>query len=60
MPGIWGHQLTFFAGSRVCIGYRFAIVEYVLASQLGYANSDTQTSIKDEGTLIHFDQSLSF
>ncbi|KAE9395133.1 cytochrome P450 [Gymnopus androsaceus JB14] len=27
MPGIWGHQLTFFAGNRACIGYRFSIIE---------------------------------
>ncbi|KAJ7108384.1 cytochrome P450, partial [Mycena crocata] len=26
LPGIWGHMLTFL-GPRVCIGYRFALIE---------------------------------
>ena len=29
MPGVWGNLLTFLAGARSCIGYRFALVEYV-------------------------------
>ncbi|KZP28257.1 cytochrome P450 [Athelia psychrophila] len=27
VPGIWGHQLSFLAGPRACIGYRFSLVE---------------------------------
>ncbi|KAF7972061.1 hypothetical protein HWV62_19211 [Athelia sp. TMB] len=27
LPGIWGNQLTFLAGPRSCIGYRFALAE---------------------------------
>lgn len=27
VPGVWGNQLSFSAGPRACIGYRFSIVE---------------------------------
>ncbi|KZP09385.1 cytochrome P450 [Athelia psychrophila] len=27
IPGVWGNQLTFLAGPRSCIGYRFALAE---------------------------------
>ncbi|KII91513.1 hypothetical protein PLICRDRAFT_105725 [Plicaturopsis crispa FD-325 SS-3] len=27
IPSIWGHQLTFLAGPRACIGYRFSVIE---------------------------------
>ncbi|KAJ7700852.1 cytochrome P450 [Mycena rosella] len=27
LPGVWGHMLTFLAGPRACIGYRFSLVE---------------------------------
>ncbi|CAK5269029.1 unnamed protein product [Mycena citricolor] len=27
VPGVWANQLTFFAGSHNCIGFRFSIVE---------------------------------
>ncbi|KII91512.1 hypothetical protein PLICRDRAFT_135746 [Plicaturopsis crispa FD-325 SS-3] len=27
IPGIWAHQLTFLAGPRACIGYRFSLIE---------------------------------
>ncbi|KAF8161951.1 cytochrome P450 [Mycena galopus ATCC 62051] len=27
VPGIWGHMLTFLAGPRSCIGFRFALTE---------------------------------
>ena len=30
MPGVWGHVMTFIGGARGCIGYRFALIEYVL------------------------------
>lgn len=30
MPGVWGNLLTFLGGARSCIGYRFALVEYVI------------------------------
>ena len=29
VPGVWGNLLTFLGGARSCIGYRFALVEYV-------------------------------
>lgn len=29
IPGVWGNQLTFLAGPRSCIGYRFALAEFV-------------------------------
>ncbi|KII91550.1 hypothetical protein PLICRDRAFT_51689 [Plicaturopsis crispa FD-325 SS-3] len=27
IPSVWAHQLTFIAGPRACIGYRFSLVE---------------------------------
>jgi cytochrome P450 len=27
VPGVWGNQLSFSAGPRACIGYRFSLVE---------------------------------
>ena len=29
IPGVWGNMLTFLGGPHACIGYRFALVEYV-------------------------------
>lgn len=31
IPGVWGHMLTFLGGARSCIGYRFALYEYVVS-----------------------------
>ena len=31
MPGVWGHVMTFIGGARGCIGYRFALIEFVLS-----------------------------
>ena len=28
VPGVWGNMLSFLGGTRACIGYRFALVEY--------------------------------
>ncbi|KAJ2914197.1 hypothetical protein MD484_g6203, partial [Candolleomyces efflorescens] len=30
IPGVWGNTLSFLAGPRACIGYKFSIIEYVL------------------------------
>ena len=32
IPGVWGNMLTFLGGPHACIGYRFALVEYVSLS----------------------------
>nr|AVZ23833.1 cytochrome P450 [Thanatephorus cucumeris] len=29
MPGVWSHLMTFIHGPNACIGYRFAVIEYV-------------------------------
>ena len=29
IPGVWGHLMSFLGGARACIGYRFALFEYV-------------------------------
>ncbi|KAI0036247.1 cytochrome P450 [Vararia minispora EC-137] len=31
IPNMWGNVLAFVSGSRSCIGYRFAVIEYVKA-----------------------------
>lgn len=36
IPGVWGNMLTFLAGPRSCIGYRFALIECV--SRLSYSS----------------------
>lgn len=30
IPGVWGNMLSFLAGPRACIGYRFSLVESVI------------------------------
>lgn len=37
VPSVWGNQFSFLSGPRSCIGYRFAVMEYVMfsASSLG-------------------------
>ena len=34
IPGVWGNLMTFLGGSRSCIGYRFALYEYVLTVEV--------------------------
>ena len=29
IPGVWANMLTFLGGPHSCIGYRFAVIEYV-------------------------------
>lgn len=29
VPGVWGNQLSFLGGPKGCIGFRFALIEYV-------------------------------
>lgn len=29
VPSVWGNQFSFLSGPRSCIGYRFAVMEYV-------------------------------
>ena len=35
VPGVWANMLTFSAGPRFCIGFKFAILESVLALARG-------------------------
>lgn len=37
VPGVWGNQLTFGAGPKGCIGYKFAILEYVSQFSLSFS-----------------------
>lgn len=30
IPGVWGNQLTFLGGPRGCIGFKFAIIDYIV------------------------------
>jgi cytochrome P450 len=30
IPGVWGNVMTFLGGPRFCIGFKFALLEYVL------------------------------
>ena len=32
LPGVWANLMTFLGGPRSCIGYKFALIEYVLYS----------------------------
>jgi hypothetical protein len=32
MPGVWGNQVSFLTGPKGCIGFRFAVLEYVYSS----------------------------
>ena len=41
IPGLWANLLTFLGGQRSCIGFKFAILEYVpkYAMETGHTHS---------------------
>jgi cytochrome P450 len=35
VPGVWANLMTFLGGPRSCIGFKFAVLEYVHKTPLG-------------------------
>ena len=51
LPSVYGHLMTFIAGAHACIGYRFSVIEYVVAL-LSLAGAD-QLFPQDQSYHIH-------
>jgi len=49
MPGVWGHILSFLGGPRACIGYRFALIEYILCLFAPAMRSHPETVLRPPG-----------
>ncbi|KAG8703084.1 hypothetical protein FRC09_004364 [Ceratobasidium sp. 395] len=51
MPAIWGHLMTFLAGNRSCIGFRFALIEMkaLMYSLIRAIEFDINPDIEIEG-----------
>ena len=61
IPGIWGNIMTFLGGSRSCIGYRFALYEYVALVRVKFLPVLLIFYlIQNEGFIIHSDSFVHF
>ena len=59
IPGVWGNLLSFHGGAHACIGYRFALVEYV-TSALRRHRSLTPASIRMKALLFSLIKAFEF
>lgn len=63
VPGVWGNVLTFIGGARSCIGFRFALVEYVPHTDLRPLKcslSDVDRTFRMKAILFQLIRSLEF
>jgi cytochrome P450 len=55
VPGVFGHTLTFLGGAHACIGYKFALYEYVRICRL---TSITEHGIEQRSLCMRLSQAL--
>jgi cytochrome P450 len=55
VPGVFGHTLTFLGGAHACIGYKFALYEYVRICRL---TSITEHRIEQRSLCMRLSQAL--
>jgi len=57
IPGVWAHLMTFLAGPRACIGYRFSIIEikvflFVLLRQFTFEFADPTMEFEERQMIV--------
>jgi cytochrome P450 len=52
MPGVWSNILSFLAGPRSCIGYRFSLIEFVFSFIIIFHLHPRLRSASGERTMI--------
>jgi len=52
MPGVWGNIMTFSDGNHACIGWRFALVEYVQLSLPRLCSGETKWNLNRMKALL--------
>ena len=60
VPGVWGNTLSFIGGARACIGYRFALVEYVRFLERVLSSDILPSLIRMKALLFQLIRSLEF
>ena len=60
VPGVWGNTLSFIGGARACIGYRFALVEYVRFLERILSSDILPSLIRMKALLFQLIRSLEF
>ena len=45
-PGVWSNLMTFLGGSRACIGYQFALIEFVQSTVISFISLTSHFRMK--------------